>query len=900
MTRTLLSFTKFTSITPKLLSKSFSLTDDKLMKTSSADMSEGQAQLMTCADLREFDAVLGSLSGSQALCYGTAPSHPIATIRAAEKLQPGDIARTKEFFSFPTGPGIMMLDHDGTIDGIPIDAEVLYERLLLAVPEFAEVRMLSRISASSCISNAATGAVLNGIKGQRLYLAVLDASLIPEASKIILERLWAVDMGWIEVGKAGQALKRTLIDAAVFQGNRLDFAGPPELTAELTRTIPASRFFGELTAHFDLNRIKAKPEITRKARAAQTKAMTEAKPALQDVRAAYVAATAPEMAARRGISVEAAKGVLQRATDYSTLAGDFELLCQDGTIVTVGEILNRPDQWDGKNFADPLEPGYGNCNKTVARAHLKRGRSPCIRSFAHGGMTYSLSRSTKRIQLATGQRARISDAVVDALRERGDVYDFGEGAGMARIAGSTAVPVSREWLMDHIDRSCEFYKIKPSNSGVMAEFAQDGPLYLPGAIMAKHGERRLPRLDAVVTAPTLRRDGSVLDEPGYDAPSKLLFLCEGECLRIPIAPTPAEALAALKRLWKPVAQFPFVGAQDRAVTLAAMLTAVLRGSLPSAPGFAFDAPSAGSGKTLLAKVIGILATGEEPSVSPPCSDENEMRKRLFALLRDGQQVILLDNLREPLGGESLDAFLTASTYGDRVLGVSETERLPNRALFLCTGNNIRLVGDTTRRVLVARIDSKSEQPYAREFKFDPAIVVASQRQQLVANALTIIRAWFAAGSPRLGKGKTGSFDLWDDLVRQPVVWISTLAEVEGGLPEFADPFAAVFRQSENDPETQSMEAFMAAWYGEFGDAPTTVATAITAANLGNDPLRDALDEIAGQHGNLNPRILGGWLGKHRDRLHRGYRIEQGKVHTGRQTWIVRCEKAAAPTPAVTH
>ena len=139
-------------------------------------------------------------------------------------------------------------------------------------------------------------------------------------------------------------------------------------------------------------------------------------------------------------------------------------------------------------------------------------------------------------------------------------------------------------------------------------------------------------------------------------------------------------MQALLRLWAPIAKFPFVGAEDRGVALSAMLTAVMRGSLPTAPGFAVDAPSAGSGKTLLAKVLGILATGEEPSISSPSVQEEEMRKRLFASLREGARVVLWDNLREPLGGASIDAFLTASSYTDRILGVSDTARLPNRAL----------------------------------------------------------------------------------------------------------------------------------------------------------------------------------------------------------------------------
>jgi hypothetical protein len=707
-------------------------------------------------------------------------------------------------------------------------------------------------------------------------------------------------MGWIAVGKAGQALSRTLVDDSVWQANRLDFAGAPELSADLVRNTPEARFFGDPNALFDLGRIKTDAAIDKKATTAKNVAKGEAKAALKDARAAYVAIAAPDMAKRRGISEEAAQAILQRATDHNTLSGDFELLPQDGPIVTVGEVLDHPGIWHGKNFADPLEPDYGGGNRTVARARLWRGTTPYIHSFAHGGMSYRLMRACKRIQLAKGQRARVHDAIMDVIRERGDVYDFGEGAGMARVSGSTAVPVTKEWLSDNIDRTCDFYSVKKSQGGELVEVPQDGPPPAAIAIMSKHGERGFPHLEAVITAPTLRRDGSVLDEPGYDAASGLLYLGDADKIRVPDAPTEADALQALQRLWAPIALFPFVGPEDRGVALTALLTAVLRGSLPTAPGIAFDAPSAGSGKTLLAKVIGILATGAEPSICAPAGNEEEMRKRLFASLREGTRVIVWDNLREPLGGASIDSFLTAPTYKDRILGVSETASLPNRAMFLCTGNNIRLLGDTCRRILLARIDPKSETPFAREFNFDPAAQVTHQRHDLVVDALTIIRAHITAGSPRLGKGRTASFELWDDLVRQPVIWVAALARVAGGFPDYSDPLEVVTKQFEDDPETQKLGAFMSAWYGSFGSLPTTVAKAIDIAKLDGGLLDDALEEIAGQSGRVNSRILGRWVEKNRGRPHKGMRIDRGNIRDGRQTWIVCKDKCATPAPAETH
>jgi hypothetical protein len=149
-------------------------------------------------------------------------------------------------------------------------------------------------------------------------------------------------------------------------------------------------------------------------------------------------------------------------------------------------------------------------------------------------------------------------------------------------------------------------------------------------------------------------------------------------------------------------KFPLVDAVAGGVVLHGVLTAAVRAALPTAPGIGLDAPAAGTGKTLLASA----------------DTDEQTRKRLFAALRDSTRVLVWDNVREPLGCTSLDAFLTADKFADRILGTGETAALHNRALFIATGNNLRLVGDTCRRVLVARLDAQTSKPYAR----DPATV----------------------------------------------------------------------------------------------------------------------------------------------------------------------------------
>ena len=146
----------------------------------------------------------------------------------------------------------------------------------------------------------------------------------------------------------------------------------------------------------------------------------------------------------------------------------------------------------------------------------------------------------------------------------------------------------------------------------------------------------------------------------------------------------------------PFAEFPFVTKEDRGVMLACALTGMARRSLPHAPAFSFDAPTAGTGKTLLGQ-CSLRLCGSTPTVIPECRDEEELRKRLLAALREGKPGILLDNIRGQFGSAALEAFLTSEHYSDRVLGVSTIVTLTTNVLVLISGNNFQPKGDLYRR-----------------------------------------------------------------------------------------------------------------------------------------------------------------------------------------------------------
>jgi len=306
-------------------------------------------------------------------------------------------------------------------------------------------------------------------------------------------------------------------------------------------------------------------------------------------------------------------------------------------------------------------------------------------------------------------------------------------------------------------------------------------------------ERKFPSVNGLVATPTLARN-----EPGYDHASKLYLSFEPDAFGdIPFEPSKEDARVALEALSKPVRCFPFDSEADKSVWLAAMLTAVVRGQLSRCPAFIFDAPSAGSGKTYLCEMVGVLGLGVKPPAASWGESEEENSKVLFAMLREADPVMLFDNVTNEIGSADLCKALTSSTIKGRILGVSENAILGTRTLMMFNGNNVRVAGDMTRRAVRCRVDAKMEKPEERSFDFHPVTYVEENRSALVAAALIVLRAYVAAGKP--AKLPTfNSFEDWD-LVRGALVW---LGEV--------DPFETVRALKSNDPRReQTAELFIA-------------------------------------------------------------------------------------------
>ena len=871
-----------TASNPKKLSKGYSLgASGDLLKSPGGNIVEGKVEVREFAGLPDLAATLEELTPAQALVYGVPinSASKIMTRKAfANAGNPKDATtRTNDAFRWPDGAGVMMLDYDPQAGGRALDRDGLVQAIRAAAPGLADASLLWWPSASSCIF--AGHEVKRGLEGQRLYMLVQDAADIPRAGAALVARLWLAGHGHIEISKSGAMLERTLVDASVWQPSRLDFAGGAELGPGLRQdrgepvTIPGA-----------VDRIDTRaalPDLTPEERERLIGIMVEAKgaakPEADGVKEKWIAARVQEMVAPEDQgdpeAIKEAETVARRALETGVLSGDFVLQVQTGAkieAVTVGCLLDNRERYHGCLTHDPLEPDYDGA-RMVGRLFLMQAR-PTLHSFAHGGKTYRLHRAPARVELVKGHTSEAVGETIDKLRHDPVAFDFG---GQLAIAEAGRVhPLCIDGLAFHLAGITQFWKMVKLGD-VTVPVDADPPGALLKQIIAQGERRNLKPLDSVITGPTIRLDGSVLAAPGYDPLTRLLFDPLGEIVpAVPTSPTLDQARAALDTLLHPFQAFPFVDATAKGALLAAILTATIRPVLPTSPAIAFDAPIQGSGKTLLAACVGAMIEGRAPDVWPHTQgrDDEETRKRLFTALRTGGKALIWDNVTGVFDSASMAAFITADAMVDRVLGKSEAIRIPNRALLILTGNNLSLAGDLPRRVIICRIDPETDQPFARQFDLDPLQWVLENRMAMLTAACTLIRARFTH-MQKPAPGRLASFEAWDNLVRQTVVWADTSLRPS----EFGDPMDLVREAQAADPEADALFALLDALRDQFGTAEFS-AKEVMAAMAGYTPpiaIQVAVNDIAGEKAARSVRSLGRVL------KHREGRIVHGLRLTGR-------------------
>ena len=470
--------------------------------------------------------------------------------------------------------------------------------------------------------------------------------------------------------------------------------------------------------------------------------------------------------------------------------------------------------------------------------------------------------SDQRQIIINGRYMReITQDAIETLREqnRDEHRLFQRGNVIVRLEvgdeGASADQLTPAALRGELDRGAQFVTLDGSGNFKPARPPQDvvaDILSLPPKAI------RLPNLKGIVGCPAFLSDGMLLATEGYHSPSGLYLSMNGLSHLRAYMPVPEAKDWLINEL---LGDFPFAEEGSRAHAIAAMILPFVRELIKGpTPLHLVDAPTRGTGKGLLADIIAVVTLGSAAYVMTLSPEEAEVDKRITSVLLAGHPMVLLDNVTS-LRSSSLSAVLTTELWRGRRLGRSEIVQVPNRALWIATGNNVRLSDELARRSIPIRLDAGEEQPELRTGFHHPDLLewTLEHRGELVSAVLSLVRAWLDAGRPK-GEGTLGRYESWVGVMG------GILAVTD--IPGFLSNRTPLYEQGDQD--TREWSGFVGKWWERFGALPVTAKDLFEVAKE-NGLL---LSLWGGRSPLAAQQRLGHALSAQRDRVFRNHFIRQ--------------------------
>lgn len=383
--------------------------------------------------------------------------------------------------------------------------------------------------------------------------------------------------------------------------------------------------------------------------------------------------------------------------------------------------------------------------------------------------------------------------------------------------------------------------------------------------MMAFADDHLPQIRGIIHSPTYYGKGELQIQEGYNFSTGLFYASNGlKIPRISQDPTDAEVEKAAKLLLDEVfVDFPFRDKASKANLIGLCVLPFVREMIPGpTPLHLIDSPEMGTGKSKMAEAVARIALGREPGMIENISSDEECIKKIFADLRQGKPMIVVDNLTGNINFPSLNMMATTTLINGRILGQSKTEEVPNRATWILTGNNVDVDGDISRRVVWIRLDAKSERPFEekREFKHPKLMTwIQENRGSLVWACLTLIQNWIAKGKPG-SRVHLASFEEWADVIGG----ILESAGIDGFLGN-RDEFLARANTTRSE-----WDIFVEAWACHF-DKPVETKHLHKLAQE-NDLLWEIFADA--KSSTAEKQRLGKALTKKLDSVHCGYQISR--------------------------
>lgn len=258
-----------------------------------------------------------------------------------------------------------------------------------------------------------------------------------------------------------------------------------------------------------------------------------------------------------------------------------------------------------------------------------------------------------------------------------------------------------------------------------------------------HEQRsRLPAIKLFTRNPVFTEDWRLVT-PGFDKESGIYY--SGPAVE---ARETTEHLDALLR------DFCFKTPGDRTNYIAILLTAILMPRfVGSKPAVLFNGNQPELGKSILAQIISILRDGHTTETATYNANDEELEKRLGAVVRRGVTTIIIDNAkgqaRNPrIESACLERSITDPVLSFRLLGQSKEIRAENSHIFCITANTPDVSRDLVTRSVVVNLEFEGA-PDQRAFSIvDPEGYAAEHRTELLGELIGMVQRWKDSEMPK--------------------------------------------------------------------------------------------------------------------------------------------------------
>jgi putative DNA primase/helicase len=414
------------------------------------------------------------------------------------------------------------------------------------------------------------------------------------------------------------------------------------------------------------------------------------------------------------------------------------------------------------------------------------------------------------------------------------------------------------------------------------ELELEGQPQGPGDTAARLLQNPLPKAPTVrglITAPLVRADGRLIDQPGLDAESELYLHLGGKLgeappfIKPPIA-VPDDPVAAKKLAQQYVqemlglyADYRFEEPIDKEVALVARLSLLTRKDLDIAPCYLLVGPERGTGKTTLAAIDHAIVTGHDIPASYLTGDSEKDQQSLFSMFSASPAAVLYDNLLAncSFGNEVLAQALTKGVVETRRFHAQTTVKATTNAQLYFTGNAITLNEDLQARTLEVRFSSERPKKWSHP---DWLAHARSIREDVRVKLQFVQRAYIRHGAG--AEGVYTRFPNWAKRVRDPMLW--------AGLSDIGARFQALEDQNPNRIVDGGIAAELRQ---QFGGEKFTAGEVVVRMGASESPCEGAFTELRNMVTERVPRALGKTGAQHlgqffREHLMRWLRMEDGR------------------------